>query len=35
MEPWDGPDAVAFTDGRKIGAMLVVTPAPRPLCRYG
>ncbi|MGH7711807.1 MAG: glutamate synthase large subunit, partial [Gemmatimonadaceae bacterium] len=22
MEPWDGPAAVAFTDGRKIGAML-------------
>jgi len=22
MEPWDGPAAVAFTDGRKVGAML-------------
>ncbi|WP_338753647.1 glutamate synthase large subunit [Bacillus sp. FJAT-52991] len=22
MEPWDGPAAIAFTDGRKIGAML-------------
>jgi glutamate synthase (NADPH/NADH) large chain len=22
MEPWDGPAAMAFTDGRKIGAML-------------
>jgi hypothetical protein len=22
MEPWDGPAAVAFTDGRQIGAML-------------
>ena len=22
MEPWDGPAAVAFTDGRQVGAML-------------
>ena len=22
MEPWDGPAAVAFTDGRQIGATL-------------
>lgn len=22
MEPWDGPSAIAFTDGRKIGAVL-------------
>jgi len=21
MEPWDGPAAIAFTDGRQIGAM--------------
>ncbi len=22
MEPWDGPAAIAFTDGRQIGATL-------------
>jgi glutamate synthase domain-containing protein 1 len=22
MEPWDGPAAIAFTDGRSIGATL-------------
>ena len=24
MEPWDGPAAIAFTDGRQIGATLLV-----------
>jgi len=22
MEPWDGPASIAFTDGKKIGAVL-------------
>ncbi len=35
MEPWDGPRAIAFTDGRQIGATLdPQRPAPRPLLRH-
>ena len=26
MEPWDGPAAVCFTDGRQIGATLFLSP---------
>ncbi len=35
MEPWDGPAAMAFTDGRQIGATLDRNgSAPRPLSRH-
>jgi len=30
MEPWDGPAAVAFTDGTLIGRSATQRPAPRP-----
>jgi glutamate synthase (NADPH/NADH) large chain len=34
MEPWDGPAAMAFSDGRQIGATLDRNgPAPGPLHR--
>ena len=31
MEPWDGPAAVAFTDGRQIGATLDRNACDRPV----
>ena len=34
MEPWDGPAAVAFTDGRQIGATLTATASGRRLFRH-
>ncbi len=29
MEPWDGPTAISFTDGKQIGAILTVTACVR------
>jgi glutamate synthase domain-containing protein 1 len=34
MEPWDGPAAVAFTDGRVIGEARSQWAAPRPVLAY-
>lgn len=31
MEPWDGPTAISFTDGKQIGAILTGTVSVRPV----
>ena len=34
LEPWDGPASIGFTDGRKIGAVLLQAAWVQILCRF-